>query len=130
MNPLNDGPLATVERLRDATNAHDLEGVVACVAVGLRLGSAHASGAPSFGGATKCRRNWTQIFAAIPDITTRLGRLERWTATPRGRNGRCPARAGMAPLLYARRVHLRRHERQDSLGSACFSSRSKWRPAT
>jgi ketosteroid isomerase-like protein len=67
----NEGPLATVERLVNATNAHEVERVVACFAEDYAL-VAPAHPERSFQGNQQVRRNWTQIFAAVPDITTRL----------------------------------------------------------
>ena len=62
---------AVVDRLVDATNRHDLEGVVACFADDYELVSP-AHPARSFRGREQVRRNWTQIFAAVPDIATRV----------------------------------------------------------
>lgn len=66
-------PLATIQRLVEATNAHDLERLVACFA------DEYVLAAPShpqrgFRGIEQVRRNWTQIFAGVPDIATRLVR--------------------------------------------------------
>ncbi len=71
MGNTNEEPLATVERLRDATNAHDIERLVAC------FGEDYVLDAPvhperSFRGKEQVRRNWTNFFAAVPDITTRI----------------------------------------------------------
>ena len=58
-----------IERLRDATNRHDLDAVVACFAVDYRNETpAHPERA--FTGREQVRRNWEQIFAAIPDVCT------------------------------------------------------------
>ena len=58
-----------IERLRDATNRHDLDAVVACFAVDYRNESpAHPE--RTFTGRDQVRRNWEQIFAAIPDVCT------------------------------------------------------------
>ncbi len=65
------GPGAAVERLVAATNAHDVEALVACFAVDYALESpAHPQ--RSFRGVAQVRRNWTQIFAAVPDLEARL----------------------------------------------------------
>ena len=64
-------PLATVERLVEATNAHDVEGIVACFSDDYAL-EAPAHPGRSFKGTEQVRRNWTQIFAAIPNISARL----------------------------------------------------------
>jgi ketosteroid isomerase-like protein len=61
-------PEAMVQRLERATNEHDLEGLVACFAPDYRNDTpAHPE--RSFDGREQVRSNWTQIFAAIPDLT-------------------------------------------------------------
>jgi ketosteroid isomerase-like protein len=65
------GSLEMVTRLVAATNAHDLEKVVACFAPDYQLTSP-LHPARSFRGQEQVRRNWTQIFAGVPDIVTRL----------------------------------------------------------
>jgi len=57
-----------VDRLRDAVDAHDLDALTACFA------SDYANETPvhparGFRGAEQVRRNWEQLFAAIPDLT-------------------------------------------------------------
>jgi ketosteroid isomerase-like protein len=64
-------PIAVVERLRDATNAHDLEGIVACFADDYR-NETPLHPARGFVGNEQVRRNWTQILAAIPDVSTEI----------------------------------------------------------
>lgn len=71
MEANNETPLKTIERLVRATNAHDLEQVVACFAPDYQLASP-LHPARSFRGQEQVRRNWTQIFAGVPDIATRL----------------------------------------------------------
>lgn len=54
-------------RLVEATNRHDLEGLVACFADDYRLETpSHPS--RTFQGREQVRRNWEQIFAGVPDI--------------------------------------------------------------
>ena len=65
------GPAAMVERLRVATNAHDLEAVVSCFATDYR-NETPAHPERGFTGRDQVRRNWEQIFAALPDITTEV----------------------------------------------------------
>ncbi len=70
-NQGREDPLGTIERLVRATNEHDLGAIVALFA------EAYALEAPthperSFQGKEQVRRNWTQIFAGVPDITTRI----------------------------------------------------------
>jgi ketosteroid isomerase-like protein len=72
VQPVPDtGPIAVVERLRDATNAHDLDGIVACFAADYRNENPlHPS--RSFAGADQVRRNWFQILSAVPDVSTAI----------------------------------------------------------
>ncbi|MEY2570523.1 MAG: hypothetical protein QOE63_873 [Acidimicrobiaceae bacterium] len=61
-------PMTVVERLCAATNAHDLDAVVACFAPDYRNETPlHPD--RGFVGAEQVRRNWTQIFGAIPDVS-------------------------------------------------------------
>ena len=62
-----------IERLRDATNRHDLDAVVACFAVDYR-NETPVHPERGFTGREQVRRNWEQIFAAIPDVCTDLVR--------------------------------------------------------
>jgi ketosteroid isomerase-like protein len=60
-----------VERLRVATNDHDLAALVGCFALD------YSNETPvhperGFTGRDQVRRNWEQIFAALPDITTEV----------------------------------------------------------
>jgi ketosteroid isomerase-like protein len=64
-------PTSLVLRLADATNAHDLDALVACFA------DDYANDTPShpnrgFRGADQVRRNWTQLFAGVPDLAARV----------------------------------------------------------
>jgi len=63
--------LPVVERLVLATNAHDIEGIVACFADDYWL-EAPLHPARSFRGKEQVRRNWTQILRAIPDVQARV----------------------------------------------------------
>lgn len=61
------GPAAMVGRLCRATNDHDLAALVACFASGYRNETpAHPD--RGFTGRDQVRRNWEQIFTAIPDL--------------------------------------------------------------
>jgi len=83
-------PTAVVERLRDATNAHDLEGIVACFAAEYRNETPLHPGR-GFVGNDQVRRNWRQILAAIPDVSTETSRP--WPRARRcGRSGSTVAR--------------------------------------
>ena len=67
------GPAATVERLCAATNAHDLDALVGCFATDYRNETpAHPD--RGFTGRDQVRRNWEQIFAAVPDLTAQVVR--------------------------------------------------------
>jgi ketosteroid isomerase-like protein len=61
-------PQAVVQRLQQATNEHDLEALVACFAPDYR-NETPAHPERGFSGREQVRANWTQIFAAIPDLT-------------------------------------------------------------
>ena len=65
------GPYAVLDRIDRATNGHDLDGLVACFT------SDYESVRPihparSFVGPEQVRRNWEQIFGAVPDLRTRV----------------------------------------------------------
>ena len=60
--------IAMVERLRDATNAHDLDALVDCFAESYRNDTPAHPGR-GFTGREQVRTNWQQIFAAVPDVT-------------------------------------------------------------
>jgi ketosteroid isomerase-like protein len=62
------GPAAVVQRLARATNEHDLETLVACFASDYR-NETPAHPERGFTGQDQVRANWSQIFAAIPDLT-------------------------------------------------------------
>jgi hypothetical protein len=66
---------AMVERLRRAVNTHDLEALASCFALEYR-NETPAHPARSFVGRSQARRNWEQIFGAVPDITADV----RWIA--------------------------------------------------
>jgi hypothetical protein len=66
---------AMVERLCQATNDHDLEALTNCFALDYR-NETPAHPARGFLGRTQVRRNWEQIFAAVPDISAEV----RWIA--------------------------------------------------
>jgi ketosteroid isomerase-like protein len=74
MNPTGQGPAAVVERLLEAVNAHDLEAMVACFADDY-LNETPAHPQRGFRGRAQVRRNWTQIFAGVPDLRARLPRM-------------------------------------------------------
>jgi ketosteroid isomerase-like protein len=59
---------AWLDQLCAATNAHDLDGVVACFAQDYR-NETPAHPARGFVGREQVRRNWQQIFGFVPDVT-------------------------------------------------------------
>lgn len=61
------GPGDLVERLCRVTNEHDLAGVGACFAVDYRLEMPTHPGR-DFVGREQVLRNWSRIFAGVPDI--------------------------------------------------------------
>jgi len=65
------GPAAMVQRLERATNEHDLEALVACFTADYR-NETPAHPERGFTGREQVRKNWTQIFAAIPDVTSEV----------------------------------------------------------
>jgi SnoaL-like protein len=56
-----------LDRLVQATNAHDIEGIVACFAAAYR-NETPAHPARNFTGREQVRRNWEQILSFVPDI--------------------------------------------------------------
>jgi ketosteroid isomerase-like protein len=60
-------PLRVVDRLVAATNAHDIEALVECFSPGY-VNQTPAHPRRGFGGRDQVRRNWTSIFAGVPDI--------------------------------------------------------------
>ncbi|HEX3644641.1 MAG TPA: nuclear transport factor 2 family protein [Vicinamibacterales bacterium] len=65
------GAATVLARLEEATNAHDLNLLVACFAPDYRNDTpAHPE--RGFTGREQVSRNWEQIFAAIPDLTARV----------------------------------------------------------
>lgn len=60
--------------LADATNAHDVEGIVACFARDYSL-TMPCHPARDFVGTDQVKRNWTGMFAAVPDLTVEVLRV-------------------------------------------------------
>jgi ketosteroid isomerase-like protein len=63
--------LALATRLRDAVNRHDLDAMAACFAVDF-VNQTPAHPSRSFRGRDQVRRNWGQIFAAVPDLEAEM----------------------------------------------------------
>jgi len=70
-NDPTNGAVDMLARLERAANAHDLNAVVACFAADYR-NETPAHPERGFTGREQVRRNWEQIFAAIPDITAKV----------------------------------------------------------
>ena len=66
-----DDPSAVIERLVKATNDHDLEALTMCFAEDY-LNETPAHPSRGFRGRDQVRRNWQQIFGAVPDIKARV----------------------------------------------------------
>jgi len=67
------GGAAALERLLRAVNEHDLEGMVACFADDY-VNETPVHPLRGFTGNEQVRRNWSQIFAGIPDLCAELPR--------------------------------------------------------
>ena len=70
-NDPTGGGVGTLARLERATNAHDVNEVVACFAADYR-NETPTHPARGFTGREQVRVNWQQIFAAIPNITAKV----------------------------------------------------------
>jgi ketosteroid isomerase-like protein len=66
-------PELMVRRLLDATNRHDLEGLVDCFEPDY-VNETPLHPARSFTGSEQVRRNWEQIFAFVPDLRATVTR--------------------------------------------------------
>ena len=64
-------PERVVDRLCDATNRHDLDALTTCFAVEYR-NETPIHPARSFVGRAQVRRNWEQLFAAMPDLSATI----------------------------------------------------------
>lgn len=63
--------LEVVNRIVAATNEHDIEALVDCFAPEY-VNETPAHPLRGFSGRDQVRRNWTSIFAGVPDITARV----------------------------------------------------------
>jgi ketosteroid isomerase-like protein len=62
------GPYAVVERIKRATNDHDLDALADCFTSDYEsVWPVHP--ARTFVGTDQVRRNWDQIFRSVPDVT-------------------------------------------------------------
>jgi ketosteroid isomerase-like protein len=67
MDTRESSGLALAGRLREAVNRHDLEAMVGCFAPDF-VNATPVHPARSFRGRDQVRKNWAQIFAAVPDL--------------------------------------------------------------
>ncbi len=63
--------LSVIDRVVQAVNDHDLEALIACFAPDY-VNETPAHPQRGFRGSEQVRRNWAQIFAAVPDIRARV----------------------------------------------------------
>ncbi|HEX5090024.1 MAG TPA: nuclear transport factor 2 family protein [Nocardioides sp.] len=94
--------LEVVERLVEATNTHDIDTLVACFAADY-VNETPAHPLRGFRGRDQVRRNWTSIFAGVPNITARVtasavdGNMAwtEWEMSGTRRDGSAHAMAGV-----------------------------------
>jgi ketosteroid isomerase-like protein len=67
MDTRTSSGLAIAARLHDAVNRHDLDAMVACFATDF-VNETPVHPARSFRGRDQVRKNWAQIFAAVPNL--------------------------------------------------------------
>jgi hypothetical protein len=67
MDTHNPSPSQVVDRLAAATNAHDLDAMVACFAADY-VNETPAHPSRGFTGREHVRRNWSRILGAMPDL--------------------------------------------------------------
>ena len=71
MDTRTSSGLALADRLRDAVNRHDLDAMARCFATDF-VNETPAHPARSFRGREQVRKNWAQIFAAVPNLEADL----------------------------------------------------------
>jgi ketosteroid isomerase-like protein len=67
MDTRTSSGLAIAARLHDAVNRHDLDALAGCFATDF-VNETPAHPARSFRGRDQVRKNWAQIFAAVPNL--------------------------------------------------------------
>ncbi len=108
MDRAGQGPAVVVARLLAAINGHDLEAMVACFAEDF-VNEWPAHPQRGFRGSQQVRRNWSQIFAGVPDVRARLPRMvvdgdtvwAEWDMSGSRRGGAAFAMRGVAILGVA-----------------------------
>ncbi len=73
MDGAKRGPMAVLQRLLAALNAHDLDALVTCFADDY-VNETPVHPQRSFHGSAQVRTNWSQIFAGVPDLSARVTR--------------------------------------------------------
>lgn len=71
MTSATSSGLALATRLRDAVNHHDLDAMVDCFAADF-VNRTPVHPARSFQGRDQVRKNWSQIFATVPDLEAEM----------------------------------------------------------
>ena len=66
-----EGPIAVIERIKEAVNRRDLDGLMACYDPGIR-GEEPTLKDRDFRGIDQLRANWETILAALPDLDMEL----------------------------------------------------------
>jgi ketosteroid isomerase-like protein len=105
MDRADQDPALVVERLVAAINAHDLEAMVACFTDDF-VNEWPAHPQRGFRGSQQVRRNWSQIFAGVPDVHARLPHMvvdgdtvwTEWDMAGSRRDGAAFAMRGVAIL--------------------------------
>ena len=64
-------PSEVIDRIAASTNAHDLDGLVECFAPDY-VNETPVHPTRGFTGREQVRRNWAQIFAAVPDVSSEV----------------------------------------------------------
>lgn len=71
MDTRTSSGLELAARLRDAINKHDLDAMAGCFATDF-VNETPAHPARSFRGRDQVRKNWAQIFAAVPNLEAEM----------------------------------------------------------
>jgi ketosteroid isomerase-like protein len=74
MEEQNANPAAVIDRLMRATNDHDIDRLVDCFDERF-VNETPAHPARGFEGSEQVRKNWTQIFGAVPDVHSEVVRM-------------------------------------------------------
>ena len=71
MDTRTSSALAVINRLQEAANSHDLDGMAQCFASDF-VNDTPAHPARSFRGRDQVRKNWAQIFATVPNLEVQI----------------------------------------------------------